>query len=184
MSTGVDLSQFYDMFFDEAEELLMDMEQILLGVDIDQPDMDDLNAIFRAAHSIKGGAGTFGCFEHLATTTHILENVLDAIRKGELALQQSMIDVFLDANDVLADQLAAYREGNEPDEEAYEDMCRQLRVMLEQASDDETAQEAVVAAAEVSGAIDAASEANQPDETAEKVSAVEGTRNATQVLRV
>src|SRR5690606_4722127 len=127
MSTGVDLSQFYDMFFDEAEELLADMEQILLGVDVDQPDIDDLNAIFRAAHSIKGGAGTFGCFEHLTTTTHVLENVLDSLRKGELTLRKDMIDIFLEAKDVLTDQLAAYRNGSKPDEDAYERICQQLR---------------------------------------------------------
>src|SRR5690606_21652802 len=105
MSTGVDLSQFYDMFFDEAEELLADMEQLLLGLDTDQPDIDDLNGIFRAAHSIKGGAGTFGCFEHLADTTHLLENVLDSLRKGELGLRKEMIDIFLEAKDVLTEQL-------------------------------------------------------------------------------
>lgn len=124
MSTGVDLSQFYDMFFDEAEELLTDMEQLLLGVDIDQPNIDDLNAIFRAAHSIKGGAGTFGCFEHLASTTHLLENVLDSIRKGELQLRKDMIDIFLEAKDVLTEQLIAYRNEGEPDQHAYDQIGR------------------------------------------------------------
>src|SRR3546814_14293078 len=60
------------------------MEQSLLGLDLDDPDTDQLNAIFRAAHSIKGGAGTFGCFGHLAETTHLLENLLDNIRRGEM----------------------------------------------------------------------------------------------------
>src|SRR5690606_15803920 len=81
MSAGVDLSQFYETFFDEADELLSDMEQTLLSVDVEQPDIDQLNAIFRAAHSIKGGAGTFGCFGHLAETTHLLENLLDSLRQ-------------------------------------------------------------------------------------------------------
>lgn len=127
MSTGVDLSQFYEMFFDEAEELLSDMEGLLLGLDVDDPSMDDLNGIFRAAHSIKGGAGTFGCFQHLANTTHILENVLDSIRKGELTLRQEMIDVFLEAKDVLTEQLAAYRNEDQPDEETYNRICEQLK---------------------------------------------------------
>ncbi len=69
MSSGVDLSQFYETFFDEADELLADMERLLLELDLDEPDRDQLNAIFRAAHSIKGGAGTFGCFGQLAETT-------------------------------------------------------------------------------------------------------------------
>lgn len=127
MSTGVDLSQFYDMFFDEAEELLIDMEQFLLGIDTDHPSLDDLNAIFRAAHSIKGGAGTFGCFEHLATTTHLLENVLDSLRTDELQLRKSMIDIFLEAKDVLTEQLSAYRKGVQPDQQAYDRICLQLR---------------------------------------------------------
>lgn len=147
MSTGVDLSQFYDMFFDEAEELLADMEQLLLGVDVEQPDIDDLNAIFRAAHSIKGGAGTFGCFEHLTTTTHVLENVLDSIRKGELELRKDMIDTFLEAKDVLTEQLAAYREGGEPDDETYERICKQLRDLALEQSGPASGQDAVQASA-------------------------------------
>lgn len=134
MNTGVDLSQFYDMFFDEAEELLTDMEQLLLGVDIEQPNIDDLNAIFRAAHSIKGGAGTFGCFEHLADTTHLLENVLDSIRKNELQLRKEMIDIFLEAKDVLTEQLMAYRNEGEPDQQAYDRICQQLRELALEAN--------------------------------------------------
>src|SRR5690606_39898241 len=84
MSAGVDLSQFFDTFFDEADELLTDMEQLLLNLDVDNPDIDQLNGIFRAAHSIKGGAGTFGCFGMLADTTHLLENLLDYIRRKEI----------------------------------------------------------------------------------------------------
>ena len=127
MSAGVDLSQFYETFFDEADELLADMEQILLNVDIDHPDPDQLNAIFRAAHSIKGGAGTFGCFGLLADTTHLLENLLDALRQGELSLRKDMIDLFLETKDVLTEQVAAYRNSQEPDQQAYERICAQLR---------------------------------------------------------
>ena len=56
----MDIADFFDTFFEEAEELLSDMEQHLLELDVDDPDSEQLNAIFRAAHSIKGGAGTFG----------------------------------------------------------------------------------------------------------------------------
>ena len=133
MSSGVDLSQFFETFFDEADELLSDMERLLLGLDIDNPDVDDLNAIFRAAHSIKGGAGTFGCFAHLADTTHLLENILDFIRKGEMTLRKDMIDLFLETKDVLTEQVAAYRNSEEPDVHAYERICAQLRELaLEQ----------------------------------------------------
>ncbi|WP_353151992.1 chemotaxis protein CheA [Pollutimonas bauzanensis] len=133
MSTGVDLSQFFETFFDEADELLADMERLLLGLDLGNPDIDELNAIFRAAHSIKGGAGTFGCFGHLADTTHLLENLLDLIRRGEMPLRKDMIDLFLETKDVLTEQVAAYRNSQEPNLEAYERICAQLRALaLEQ----------------------------------------------------
>ncbi len=133
MSTGVDLSQFFETFFDEADELLADMERLLLGLDLDNPDIDELNAIFRSAHSIKGGAGTFGCFGHLADTTHLLENLLDLIRRGEMPLRKDMIDLFLETKDVLTEQVAAYRNSQEPNLDAYERICAQLRALaLEQ----------------------------------------------------
>ncbi|HLV29492.1 MAG TPA: Hpt domain-containing protein, partial [Burkholderiaceae bacterium] len=132
MSAGVDLSQFFDTFFDEADELLTDMEQLLLNLDIDNPDIDQLNGIFRAAHSIKGGAGTFGCFGILADTTHLLENLLDYIRRGEMTLRKDMIDLFLETKDVLTDQVAAYRNQQEPSQEAYERICAQLRALAEE----------------------------------------------------
>jgi two-component system chemotaxis sensor kinase CheA len=133
MSAGVDLSEFFDTFFDEADELLTNMEQQLLNLDLDQPDPDVLNGIFRAAHSIKGGAGTFGCFEELAKTTHLLENLLDLIRHGEMPLRQDMIDLFLETKDVLTEQVAAYRGSEKPDQQVYERICAQLRQLaLEQ----------------------------------------------------
>ncbi|WP_417251140.1 chemotaxis protein CheA [Castellaniella sp.] len=148
MGTGVDLSEFYDTFFDEADELLANMEQLLLGLDLSNPDSDDLNGIFRAAHSIKGGAGTFGCFEELAKTTHLLENLLDLIRHGELALRQDMIDLFLETKDVLTDQVAAYRGSEKPDQQAYERICAQLRQLaLEHEQGSALAAAAPVAAA-------------------------------------
>ena len=79
----MDITQFYQTFFDEAEELLAEMEHLLLALDVSAPDNEQLNAIFRAAHSIKGGAATFG-FTALTETTHLLENLLDRARRGEL----------------------------------------------------------------------------------------------------
>jgi len=135
MDAGLDLSQFFNTFFDEADELLEQMEQSLLALDVDQPEMDQLQAIFRAAHSIKGGASTFGCFEPLAHTTHLLENLLDAVRCGKMPLRQDMIEVFLHTKDVLAGQVAAYRAQEEPDADACTQACAQLRAL---ASPDDT----------------------------------------------
>ncbi|WP_434718068.1 chemotaxis protein CheA [Paraburkholderia sp. A1BS-2L] len=113
----LDITQFYQTFFDEADELLAQMEQLLLNLNVGQPDPEDLAAIFRAAHSIKGGAATFG-FTALTETTHILESLLDRARNRELVLRKDMIDTFLETKDVLSDQLAAYRASTEPDASA------------------------------------------------------------------
>ena len=80
---SMDISDFYQTFFDEADELLADMEQHLLVLQPEAPDAEQLNAIFRAAHSIKGGAGTFG-FSVLQETTHLMENLLDEAIRGEM----------------------------------------------------------------------------------------------------
>ncbi|PMR77682.1 chemotaxis protein CheA [Billgrantia endophytica] len=128
----MDITDFYDTFFEEAEELLADMERYLLELDVDEPDIEQLNAIFRAAHSIKGGAGTFG-FEALQRTTHLFENLLDHTRKGELTLRRDIVDTFLETKDMLNDQLDAYRNGGEPDQEAFERICQTLqRLALEE----------------------------------------------------
>ncbi|WGI25555.1 chemotaxis protein CheA [Halomonas alkaliantarctica] len=122
----MDIADFFDTFFEEAEELLSDMEQHLLELDVDDPDSEQLNAIFRAAHSIKGGAGTFG-FTVLQKTTHILENLLDYARKGELTLRADLVDTFLEAKDIMHEQLDAYRSEEEPNQEAFERICHTLQ---------------------------------------------------------
>lgn len=113
---SVDMSQFYEVFFDESEELLAEAERLLLQLDIDNPDVEDLNAIFRAAHSIKGGAATFG-FMDMAEITHVLENLLDKIRKHEMALTGDHVDAFLAAKDVLKMELDGHRLDAEVDQE-------------------------------------------------------------------
>jgi two-component system chemotaxis sensor kinase CheA len=130
---SIDMSQFYQVFFEEAQEHLNSMESLLLELDIGDPDAEQLNAIFRAAHSIKGSAGTFG-FTDLAEVTHVLENLLDRIRKGELALRPEMIDAFLDAGDVLKDLLAAHRGDGAADHSQVEAMCKRLSDLTVNAS--------------------------------------------------
>lgn len=105
---GHELEQFYAIFFEEAGELLVDMETHLLELNIESPDLEELNAIFRAAHSIKGGAGAFG-FADMTETTHMLESLLDTLRKGEMAVSSQMIDIFLQSGDLLKRQLGGHR---------------------------------------------------------------------------
>jgi two-component system, chemotaxis family, sensor kinase CheA len=121
----LDITQFYQTFFDEADELLAQMEQLLLNLDIAHPDPEDLAAIFRAAHSIKGGAATFG-FTALTETTHILESLLDRARNNEIVLRKDMIDTFLETKDVLSGQLADYRASAEPDAMVAKEICGKL----------------------------------------------------------
>src|ERR1035437_5483710 len=121
----MDIKQFYQTFFDEADELLAEMELLLLGLDVQAPDSEHLNAIFRAAHSIKGGAATFG-FVALTETTHLLENLLDKARHGQLVMSKTMTDGFLQTKDVLQKQLSAYRSDAEPDPVMVERICEVL----------------------------------------------------------
>lgn len=122
----MDLSQFTQAFFVEAIELLAEMEQLLLQLDVDAPDSEQLNAIFRAAHSIKGGAATFG-FTALTNTTHVLESLLDRARHGQLVLSAPMIDAFLETKDALQEQLTAYQAGKEPEADMVAHICGVLQ---------------------------------------------------------
>ena len=122
------MSQFYQVFFEEAAEHLANMEALLLELDVDAPDDEQLNAIFRAAHSIKGSAGTFG-FTDLAEVTHVLENLLDRLRKGEIPLRNDMIDAFLAAGDILKSLLAAHRGEGAADPQSVHDICARLSAL-------------------------------------------------------
>ena len=122
----IDMSQFYQVFFEETAEHLAAMENLLLNLDPESPDADDLNAIFRAAHSIKGGSGTFG-FTDMTEVTHVLETLLDRLRKGELQLREEMVDTFLQAGDVLKTQLDGHQHGSEVDERAVAEVCARLK---------------------------------------------------------
>ncbi|CAI0755953.1 Chemotaxis protein CheA [Serratia quinivorans] len=123
---SMDISAFYQTFFDEADELLADMEQHLLELDPLAPDIEPLNAIFRAAHSIKGGAATFG-FTVLQETTHLLENLLDGARRQEMSLSTEIINLFLETKDIMQEQLDAYKTSQKPDADSFEYICQALR---------------------------------------------------------
>ena len=143
---SMDISDFYQTFFDEADELLADMEQHLLGLDPQEPDSEQLNAIFRAAHSIKGGAGTFG-FTVLQETTHILENILDGARRGEMQLSTDIINLFLETKDIMQEQLDAYKTATEPDAATFEYICQALRQLALEAKGEVAAPVAAAPAA-------------------------------------
>ncbi|WP_312981518.1 chemotaxis protein CheA [Atlantibacter sp.] len=137
----MDISDFYQTFFDEADELLADMEQHLLSLAPEAPDSEQLNAIFRAAHSIKGGAGTFG-FSVLQETTHLMENLLDEARRGEMQLNTDIINLFLETKDIMQEQLDAYKSSEEPDAASFEYICQALRQLALEAKGEASAEPA------------------------------------------
>lgn len=105
-----DLSQFYQIFFEEAGENLDQMEQMLLNLDLSNANDEELNGIFRCAHSIKGGAATFG-FSDVAELTHQMESLLDKLRRHEIQPIPAMVDVLLDSADASRSLLARHQAG-------------------------------------------------------------------------
>jgi two-component system chemotaxis sensor kinase CheA len=129
----LDITQFYQTFFDEADELLAQMEQLLLNLDIAHPDPED-------------------GFTALTETTHILESLLDRARNNELVLRKDMIDTFLETKDVLSGQLADYRASAEPDAAVAKAICAKLEQLHHESLFDET-QAATAAETAVAGQI-------------------------------
>ncbi|MDH5691884.1 MAG: chemotaxis protein CheW [Gammaproteobacteria bacterium] len=144
----VDMSQFYQTFFEESFEGLDRMEAELLNLDVGTADSETINTIFRAAHSIKGGAGTFG-FDALASFTHILETLLDEMRSGDREVTQESVDVLLQSVDVLRDMLSGAQDGTAVNQETV----NQVRSALEAILNNESAPASAPPATIVSEAI-------------------------------
>jgi two-component system, chemotaxis family, sensor kinase CheA len=108
LSAGIDLTQFYQVFFEEAGENLEAMERMLLELDVGAADDEALNAVFRCAHSVKGGAATFG-FADVAELTHEMETLLDKLRRHELVPTTAMVDALLASGDSLKEMLAQHQ---------------------------------------------------------------------------
>ena len=113
---SIDLAQFHQVFFEESFEGLDAMETGLLDLDIGDVDSEEINTIFRAAHSIKGGAGTFG-FMEVSNFTHVMETLLDEMRDGRRQVTQPTVDVLLKSVDFLREMLTAIQDGEEVDKE-------------------------------------------------------------------
>ena len=131
---NLDMSRFHDVFFEEVAEHLDSLERILLELDVTNPSSDDLDAIFRAAHSIKGGSGTFG-FGEMAAFTHHLESLLDKVRNGEIQLTDGLVDLTLRAGDVLRGQLQHYRDNEPFDPARAEALVTELQAALDRGDD-------------------------------------------------
>jgi len=111
---AIDMAQFHQVFFEESFEGLDAMESGLLNLDMGDVNVDDINTIFRAAHSIKGGSGTFG-FTAVSDFTHVMETLLDEMRDGRRKVTQPAVNVLLGSVDCLRDMLQAIQTDGEID---------------------------------------------------------------------
>lgn len=127
---SIDLSQFHQVFFEESYEGLDVMEQGLLEMDTQQLDDETINAIFRAAHSIKGGAGTFG-FSAVAEFTHVVETLLDEIRSGKRQMTQPIVSLLLKSVDCLRDLMGQLQQGAKPDATLSKQLKAQFEILLQ-----------------------------------------------------
>ena len=112
---AIDMEQFHQVFFEESFEGLDVMETGLLNLDNGEADDEEINTIFRAAHSIKGGSGTFG-FQNIADFTHIMETLLDEVRDGIRELTHDGINVLLKSVDCLRMMMNAASDGGDVDD--------------------------------------------------------------------
>ena len=120
-----DLSQFYQIFFEEAGENLDQMEQMLLDLDLSSANDEELNGIFRCAHSIKGGSATFG-FSDVAELTHQMESLLDRLRRHELQPVPQMVDVLLESADASRSLLARHQAGGQGEAVSTTSLVRRI----------------------------------------------------------
>lgn len=125
----IDISRFHQTFFDESFEGLDIMESALLKLDVGSADAETINTIFRAAHSMKGGAGTFG-FMEVASYTHLLETLLDQMRAGQRQVNAHDVDLLLRSVDVVRGLLNAARDGSPADVDTVVVMRRELEATL------------------------------------------------------
>ncbi len=117
-------------FFQECQELLAELEQGLLALESGASDPEVVNAVFRAVHSIKGGAGAFG-LDQLVAFAHVFETVLDEVRSGRLAATSPLLAVMLRAADVLADLVSAAQGGSAVDESNADHVRQELQSLIE-----------------------------------------------------
>ena len=128
---AIDIAQFHQVFFEESFEGLEIMESGLVDLEVGRPDIEAINAIFRAAHSIKGGSGTFG-FNAISDFTHVLETLLDEMRSGAREVTREAVDVLLLAVDSLRSMLDGARSGGDFDAQAVAEVHHNLEELLHQ----------------------------------------------------
>jgi two-component system chemotaxis sensor kinase CheA len=128
---ALDLAQFHDAFFEESFEALDSMGAALLKLNVGSPDKEQVNTVFRVAHSIKGGSATFG-FSEIASFTHTLETLLDELRSGAMQVTRGISDLLLKSVDVLRDMLRAVQQNAQIDAQRVADLQFDLELAIAQ----------------------------------------------------
>jgi two-component system chemotaxis sensor kinase CheA len=163
---SIDLTQFHDGFYEESAEAIAQMEEALLRLDVGTPDPELINTIFRVAHSIKGGAATFG-FGEITSFTHTLETLLDELRGQRMQVSTALSDLLLRSVDVMRDMLRGQQHGQPVDAQRVADLQFDLEVAVAKKGGKSTAvpAAAVSAASATAAAPTAAGAATTPTGT-------------------
>ncbi|MGY3572380.1 chemotaxis protein CheA [Vibrio paucivorans] len=126
---ALDMEQLRKMFYEECRENLEVLEDVLLNIDPNSVEKETINTIFRAAHSIKGGAATFNLFD-ISEFTHSVEAYLDLVRNDEKTLTKESVDILLKSGDCIASMLAGHESGTDVDEDLKQTVSLQLQGLL------------------------------------------------------
>jgi two-component system chemotaxis sensor kinase CheA len=140
---NIDLSQFHGIFFEECAEGIAIMEAELLNLNIGAPDLEQINTIFRAAHSIKGSAGTFG-FPHISEFTHGMETALNEMRNGTLEVSSEGVEVLLAAVDCLRVMIDCSKNDKPLEDSDAGNIRERLDVLIGGAAEQEVSQTVAV----------------------------------------
>lgn len=124
----MDMNEIKEIFFQECEEQLAELESGLLKLNDGDRDPETVNAVFRAVHSIKGGAGAFG-LDDLVSFAHVFETTLDCVRSNRLDPGPEVLKVMLKSADVLADLTNAARDGGSVDEARSRQLIKELEAL-------------------------------------------------------
>ena len=125
----MDVSQYLEIFIDETKEHLQSLNQQLLVLETEPENSETINEIFRAAHSLKGMAGTMG-FKRMQRLTHDMENVFSEIRNGKMGVTAELVDVLFKGLDALEGYLSNIQASADEGTEDYEDIIEQLNDIL------------------------------------------------------
>ena len=142
----MDVSQYLEIFLDETNEHLQNLNTQILSLEQDPENMDTINEIFRAAHSLKGMAGTMG-YKRMQTLTHDMENVFSEVRNGNIKVNAGMIDVLFQCLDALEEYNTNIRESSDEGQNDNEPLIKQLNAILKGESADGAVPEAAPAEA-------------------------------------